>query len=67
MIYLSKVDISKKISHINENPLYEFPDDRIKIGSDLKYIISSENITAFNYDSTQTSLEIAFKESTIIL
>ena len=49
----------KKISHINENPLYEFPDDRIKIGSDLKYIISSENITAFNYDSTQTSLEIA--------
>ena len=58
-LYLSNVYTRKKIAHTNENPLYEFPDDRIKISSDLKYIISSENITAFNYDSTQTSLEIA--------
>lgn len=57
--YLSGVDTRKKISHTNENPLYEWPDNRIKISSDLKYIISSENITAFNYDSTKTSLEIA--------
>tara|TARA_Y100000385_G_scaffold50965_1_gene47774 strand:- start:1555 stop:2088 length:534 start_codon:yes stop_codon:yes gene_type:complete len=58
-IYLSGVDTRKKITHTNENPLYESPDDRIKISSNLKYIISSENITAFNYDSTRTSLEIA--------
>ena len=35
---------------------YKFPDDRIKISSDLKYDISSENITAFQYD-TKTSIE----------
>lgn len=58
-IYLSGVNSRKKITHTNENPLYEFPDDRIRIGSNLKYDYSSENITAFNYDSTKTSLEIA--------
>ncbi len=58
-IYLSGVNSRKKITHTNENPLYESPGDRIKISSNLKYIISSENITAFNYDSTRTSLEIA--------
>tara|TARA_B100001094_G_C17741395_1_gene581327 strand:- start:45 stop:578 length:534 start_codon:yes stop_codon:yes gene_type:complete len=58
-IYLSGVHTRKKVSHINENPLYELPDDRIRVGSNLKYGISSENITAFNYDNVQTSLEIA--------
>ena len=58
-VYLSNINNRNKITHINENPLYKYPDDRIKISSHLKYAISSENITAFNYDSTKTSLEIA--------
>ena len=43
---LGKLEITKKI-------------ERIKIASKSKYRISSENVTAFNYDSTKTDLEIA--------
>jgi hypothetical protein len=47
------------VSHTNPNLKYKYPSDRIKIASNSKYTNSSENVTAFTYDSSKTDLEIA--------
>lgn len=57
--YLSTIGNIKQVSHTNPNPTLSSASHRIKVGSNLKYSISSENITAFTYDNTKTSLEIA--------
>jgi uncharacterized protein YkwD len=57
--YLSEINKIQKVSHANPNPNYRSATDRIRIGSNLKYDVSSENITAFFYDSSKTDLEIA--------
>ena len=57
--YLSTIRSFKQVSHTNPNPKYKTASNRIKIASKSKYRISSENVTAFNYDSTKTDLEIA--------
>ena len=57
--YLSKIRSYKQVSHTNPNLKYKTPSDRIKISSDSKYNISSENVTIFTYDSSKTDLEIA--------
>jgi len=57
--YLSKIRSYKQVSHTNPNLKYKTPSDRIKITSDSKYNISSENVTIFTYDSSKTDLEIA--------
>ena len=57
--YLSTIRSYKQVSHTNPNPKYKTASNRIKVVSNLKYFISSENITAFNYDTTKTDLEIA--------
>jgi hypothetical protein len=49
----------QQVSHTNPNLKYKYPSDRIIISSNSKYDMSSENVTAFNYDSTKTDLEIA--------
>ena len=62
--YLSTIMSFTQVSHTNPNPKYKTASDRIKIGSNLKYSISSENITAFTYDPTKTDLEIAIQAHT---
>ena len=57
--YLSTIRSYKQVSHTNPNLKYKTASDRIKIASNSKYTISSENITAFTYDSSKTDLEIA--------
>lgn len=57
--YLSTIRSYKQVSHTNPNLKYKTPSDRIKITSDSKYNISSENVTIFTYDSSKTDLEIA--------
>ena len=57
--YLSTIRSFKQVSHSNPHPKYKTPSNRIKIASNSKYRISSENVTTFNYDSTITDLEIA--------
>ena len=59
--YLSTVRSYKQVSHTNPNLKYKYPSDRIKIVSNSKYTNSSENVTAFTYDSTKTDLEIAIQ------
>jgi len=59
--YLSTIRSYKQVSHTNPNPKYKTASDRIKIASNSKYDISSENVTAFTYDSTDTDLEIAIQ------
>ena len=57
--YLSTIRSYKQVSHTNPNLKYKYPSDRIKITSNSKYTNSSENVTAFTYDSSKTDLEIA--------
>lgn len=57
--YLSLIDNISEVKHTNPNLKYRNPTDRIRVGSNLKYEISSENITAFFYDSSKSDLEIA--------
>ncbi len=57
--YLSTIRSYKQVSHTNPNLKYKYPSDRIKIASNSKYTNSSENVTAFTYDSSKTDLEIA--------
>lgn len=57
--YLSRITNFRQVSHTNPNPKLSSPSDRIKVGTNSKYRISNENITAFGYDETKTSLEIA--------
>ncbi len=57
--YLSTIMSFQQVSHTNPNLKYKYPSDRIIISSNSKYDMSSENVTAFNYDSTKTDLEIA--------
>ena len=57
--YLSTIRSYKQVSHTNPNLKYKTASDRIKIASDSKYDISSENVTAFTYHSSKTDLEIA--------
>jgi uncharacterized protein YkwD len=57
--YLSTIRSYKQVSHTNPNPKYRTASNRIKIASNSKYSISSENITAFTFDTTKTDLEIA--------
>ena len=59
--YLSTVRSYKQVSHTNPNLKYKYPSDRIKIASNSKYTNSSENVTAFTYNSTKTDLEIAIQ------
>ena len=59
--YLSTIMSFTQVSHTNPNPKYKTASDRIKIASNSKYDISSENVTAFTYDSTDTDLEIAIQ------
>tara|TARA_B110000259_G_scaffold106120_1_gene121739 strand:- start:60 stop:575 length:516 start_codon:yes stop_codon:yes gene_type:complete len=59
--YLSTVRSYKQVSHTNPNLKYKYPSDRIKIASNSKYTNSSENVTAFTYDSTKTDIEIAIQ------
>ena len=54
--YLSAIRSYKQVSHTNPNLKYKTPSDRIKITSDSKYNISSENVTIFTYDSSKTSV-----------
>ena len=48
--HLSTIRSYKQVSHTNPNLKYKTASDRIKIASDSKYDISSENVTAFTYD-----------------
>tara|TARA_Y100000385_G_scaffold210170_1_gene218017 strand:- start:372 stop:905 length:534 start_codon:yes stop_codon:yes gene_type:complete len=57
--YLSTIINLNKVSHTNPNSKYRNATDRIRVGSNLKYDGSSENITAFFYDNSKTDLEIA--------
>jgi|TARA_B100001094_G_C17911064_1_gene661229 uncharacterized protein YkwD len=57
--YLSTIRSYKQVSHTNPNLKYKTASDRIKIASNSKYTNSSENVTAFTYDSSKTDLEIA--------
>ena len=57
--YLSTIRSYKQVSHTNPNPKYRTASNRIKLASNSKYNISSENITAFTFDPTKTDLEIA--------
>ena len=59
--YLSTVRSYKQVTHTNPNLKYKYPSNRIKIASNSKYTNSSENVTAFTYDSTKTDLEIAIQ------
>ena len=59
--YLSTVRSYKQVTHTNPNLKYKYPSNRIKIASNSKYTNSSENVTAFTYDSSKTDLEIAIQ------
>lgn len=57
--YLSTINTIKEVSHSNPILKYRSATDRIRKVSNLKYDLSSENITAFFYNASKTSLEIA--------
>lgn len=57
--YLRRILNIRQVSHTNPNPKLSSPSHRIKVGTNSKYRSSGENITAFTYDETKTSLEIA--------
>jgi len=57
--YLSLITNISEVKHTNPKLKYRNATDRIRVGSNLKYDVSSENITAFFYDSSKSDLEIA--------